>query len=71
MIEQAMAPAVETAFKIVQRAVAGRAALGIGALCFYGLGLSSETGTIDKAGYVLFKIIYCTDTAAHIILSTV
>lgn len=48
--EQAAAPAGETAFKLGQGALAGGAAIGIGALCFYGLGLSSEAGAIDKMG---------------------
>lgn len=45
--EQVTAPAGETAFNIGKGAVAGGAALGIGALCFYGAGLSSSTGAID------------------------
>ena len=32
-----------------QGLVAGGAAVGIGALCFYGLGLANEPGAIDKA----------------------
>ncbi|CAB0038446.1 unnamed protein product [Trichogramma brassicae] len=48
--EKLAQPAGETAFKIGQGAVAGGAALGIGALCFYGLGLSGQAGAIDKAG---------------------
>lgn len=38
-----------TAFKIGQGAVAGGAVLGLGALCYYGLGLSSERGAVDYA----------------------
>jgi len=35
------------------RAVLGGAcAAGVGALCFYGLGLSNDVGAIDKARYV-------------------
>ncbi|XP_043261224.1 growth hormone-inducible transmembrane protein-like [Colletes gigas] len=45
--EQAMAPAGETAFNIGKGAVAGGAVVGLGALCYYGLGLSSSTGAID------------------------
>lgn len=45
--EPVVAP--EAAFKIGQGAVAGAAALGLGALCFYGLGLSSSAGAIDRA----------------------
>lgn len=37
------------AFSIGQAALAGGAAVGIGALCFYGLGLSKEAGLIDRA----------------------
>lgn len=34
------------------RAILGGSALfGVGSLCFYGLGLSGETGAIDRAGY--------------------
>lgn len=40
---------VSPAFNIGRGAVAGGAALGIGALCFYGLGLSSGTGAVDHA----------------------
>ncbi|KAI5737169.1 hypothetical protein M8J76_010677 [Diaphorina citri] len=42
-------PAGESAFKIGQGAVAGGAVLGLGALCYYGLGLSSERGAVDYA----------------------
>lgn len=55
--ESAMAPAGETAFNIGKGAVAGAAFVGVGALCFYGLGLSSSTGAIDKAGYVILQLI--------------
>ncbi|XP_012275184.1 growth hormone-inducible transmembrane protein-like [Orussus abietinus] len=47
IVEGAMAPAGETAFNIGKGVIAGGAALGLGALCYYGLGLSSQTGTID------------------------
>lgn len=47
--EQAMAPAGETAFNIGKGAVAGAAVMGLGALCYYGLGLSSSVGAIDYA----------------------
>ncbi|PSN42620.1 Growth hormone-inducible transmembrane protein [Blattella germanica] len=47
--EQAMAPAGDTAFNVGKGALAGGAALGLGALCFYGLGLSSKPGAIDQA----------------------
>ncbi|XP_031841976.1 growth hormone-inducible transmembrane protein [Nomia melanderi] len=48
--EQVMAPAGEGAFNIGKGAVAGGAVIGLGALCYYGLGLSSSTGAIDNAG---------------------
>ncbi|XP_050455701.1 growth hormone-inducible transmembrane protein-like [Cataglyphis hispanica] len=47
--EQAMEPAGETAFNIGKGAVAGGAIIGLGALCYYGLGLSSQAGAIDQA----------------------
>lgn len=47
--EQIMAPAGDSAFNVGQGFVAGGAALGIGALCFYGAGLSSEQGALDKS----------------------
>nr|CAD7396182.1 unnamed protein product [Timema poppensis] len=47
--EQIMQPAGETAFNIGRGAVAGGAALGLGALCFYGLGLSKDASVIDQA----------------------
>ncbi|XP_046990481.1 growth hormone-inducible transmembrane protein-like isoform X2 [Schistocerca americana] len=49
--EKLLAPAGETAFNIGKGAVAGGAALGLGALCFYGLGLSKQTGAIDHATF--------------------
>ncbi|XP_050481763.1 growth hormone-inducible transmembrane protein-like [Bombus huntii] len=47
--EQAMAPAGETAFTIGKGVVAGGAVIGIGSLCYYGLGLSPSMGAIDYA----------------------
>ncbi|XP_055347224.1 growth hormone-inducible transmembrane protein-like [Paramacrobiotus metropolitanus] len=47
--ERLMAPAGETAFGIGQAALAGGAAFGIGALCYYGLGLSKQTGLWEKS----------------------
>jgi len=49
IVEEAMAPAGQTAFNIGKGAVAGGAAVGLGALCYYGAGLSSATGAIDHA----------------------
>lgn len=47
--EMAMAPAGTGAFSIGRGFLAGGSVLGIGALCYYGLGMSSELGAIDKA----------------------
>ncbi|XP_074089124.1 growth hormone-inducible transmembrane protein [Macrotis lagotis] len=50
--EAAFEPSAERIFKIDQMGrwfVAGGAAVGLGALCFYGLGLSNEIGAIEKA----------------------
>nr|XP_056705756.1 growth hormone-inducible transmembrane protein [Euleptes europaea] len=50
--EAAFEPAMEKVFKVDQMGrwfVAGGAVVGLGALCFYGLGLSNEIGAIDKA----------------------
>ncbi|KAK7788561.1 hypothetical protein R5R35_011750 [Gryllus longicercus] len=46
--ERAMAPAGETAFDIGKGALAGGSALGLGALCYYGLGLSKQAGIADQ-----------------------
>lgn len=47
--EQALSPAGDTAFSVGKGAVAGASVLGIGALCYYGLGLSSQAGVAEKA----------------------
>ncbi|KAM3834754.1 growth hormone-inducible transmembrane protein isoform 1-T6 [Vipera latastei] len=50
--EAAFEPSMETAFKIHQTGrwiVAGGAAVGLGALCYYGLGMSNEIGALEKA----------------------
>jgi len=47
--EMVNAPSQGTAFNIGQGALAGASALGIGALAFYGLGLSNKEGAADKA----------------------
>ena len=44
-----MAPAGGTAFSMGQGALAGASVIGLGALAFYGLGLSNEVGTVDRA----------------------
>jgi hypothetical protein len=49
MKERAMAPAGDLAFDSGQAAIAGGALLGLGALGFYGLGISKEPGAIDHA----------------------
>lgn len=48
-LERAMAPAKDTAYNIGKCAVAGGAVVGLGALGYYGLGLSTSTGVIDYA----------------------
>ncbi|XP_050392756.1 growth hormone-inducible transmembrane protein [Patella vulgata] len=47
--EMAMAPAGESAFKVGRGVVAGASVVGIGALCYYGLGMSNELGAIDRS----------------------
>ncbi|XP_062859577.1 growth hormone-inducible transmembrane protein [Trichomycterus rosablanca] len=50
--EAAFQPATDTAFKVDQMGrilLAGGAAVGLGALCYYGLGMSNEMGAIEKA----------------------
>lgn len=47
--EMAMAPSQGTAFNIGQGALAGASALGLGALAFYGLGLSNGEGAAERA----------------------
>eukprot|EP00914_Ancora_sagittata_P010899 GHVO01021302.1.p1 GENE.GHVO01021302.1~~GHVO01021302.1.p1 ORF type:complete len:325 (+),score=25.24 GHVO01021302.1:151-1125(+) len=47
--ERAMAPASDKAFNIGKGVVAGASVLGLGGICFYGLGLSNEVGAIDRA----------------------
>nr|CAB3248977.1 growth hormone-inducible transmembrane protein-like [Phallusia mammillata] len=42
-------PGKLTAISVGQASLAGASLLGIGGLCFYGLGFSSEVGAIDKA----------------------
>jgi len=47
--ERIMAPGGEAAFSIGKGAIAGGAVVGLSALCFYGLGLSNQSGAIDHA----------------------
>uniref|UniRef100_A0A8D0G801 Growth hormone inducible transmembrane protein n=1 Tax=Sphenodon punctatus TaxID=8508 RepID=A0A8D0G801_SPHPU len=45
-------PSMQTAFKVDQMGrwiVAGGAAIGLGALCYYGMGMSNEIGAIEKS----------------------
>lgn len=44
----ASAPTSGAPFSIGQGAVAGAAALGLGGLVFYGLGMSNEVGALEK-----------------------
>ncbi|CAH0556420.1 unnamed protein product [Brassicogethes aeneus] len=46
--ERAMAPAGDTAFNIGRSALAGGSVLGIGALCYYGVGLGKDVGALEK-----------------------
>jgi len=46
--ETAMSPTSGGAFNIGQGAVAGAAVVGMGALAFYGLGMSGEAGAVDR-----------------------
>lgn len=45
--EKIMAPAGDTAFNIGKGALAGGSILGVGALCYYGLGLGKDASLID------------------------
>jgi FtsH-binding integral membrane protein len=47
--ETVMAPSEGTAITIGQGALAGSAVLGLGALAYYGLGMSGEMGAVDNA----------------------
>lgn len=47
--EIVMAPAGDSAFNLGKGALAGASAIGLGALCFYGLGMSKGIGAVDKA----------------------
>ena len=41
-----------TAFTVGKATLAGASLVGLGALCYYGLGLSNDVGAIDRAAYV-------------------
>lgn len=47
--ERAMAPQQGTAINMGQGALAGAAALGLGALAYYGAGMSGEMGAVEKS----------------------
>lgn len=47
--ERLMAPAGDTAFTAGRGLLAGASVIGLGALCYYGLGLSNQVGAIDRA----------------------
>eukprot|EP00070_Physeter_catodon_P043148 XP_028350042.1 growth hormone-inducible transmembrane protein-like [Physeter catodon] len=50
--EAALEPSLEKIFKIDRKGrwfIAGGATAGLGALCYYGLGMSNEIGAIEKA----------------------
>ncbi|XP_014773800.1 growth hormone-inducible transmembrane protein [Octopus bimaculoides] len=44
-----MAPATDTSFNLGRGLVAGASVIGLGSLCYYGLGLSNEVGAIERA----------------------
>lgn len=50
MKERLMGPATETPFTVGQMGLAAASGVGIGALCFYGLGMGKEAGAIDRMG---------------------
>jgi len=47
--EQAMAPSQGTAISMGEGALAGAAVLGLGALAYYGAGMSGEMGAVEKS----------------------
>lgn len=47
--ERLMAPAGDSAFTAGRGLLAGASVIGLGALCYYGLGLSNQVGAIDRA----------------------
>ena len=48
--ERLMGPTTGTPFTVGQISVAAASGVGIGALCFYGLGLGKEAGAFDRMG---------------------
>ena len=53
--EVASAPATSTPFNVGQGALAGAAAMGLGALCFYGLGFSNTPAHLAADASALFS----------------
>ncbi|XP_023224034.1 growth hormone-inducible transmembrane protein-like isoform X3 [Centruroides sculpturatus] len=49
MKETLLQPAGDTAFDLGKGVVAGASVFGLGALCYYGLGLSNQPGAIDQS----------------------
>merc|ERR1719228_1639444 len=47
--EKLMAPASGSAINAGQAFVGGASIIGIGGLCFYGLGMSNEKGALEKS----------------------
>ncbi|OQR72672.1 growth hormone-inducible transmembrane protein-like [Tropilaelaps mercedesae] len=47
--ELAMEPATDSAFQAGKGLLAGASVVGLGALCYYGLGMSSEIGAVERA----------------------
>jgi len=47
--ERLMAPAGDSAFVAGRGLLAGASVLGLGALCYYGLGMSNQVGAVDRA----------------------
>ncbi len=53
--ERLMSPTTGLPFDIGKGVMAGSALFGVAALCYYGLGLSSEPGIYDKSMFVCFN----------------
>jgi len=49
MKQRLMAPTTGAPFAMGRAVVLGSSALGMGALCFYGMGLSNQTGALEKS----------------------
>ena len=47
--EMAQAPSLGTAFNVGQGALAGASVMGLGALAYYGLGLSNQSGAVERS----------------------